>query len=292
MKRTRLGRALDVIKVDDADQIHALANDERIDRVFDLQPTLNAIILRKTLGTLSYRGQRFPTMTRRGNAIRATQQDQLWDRCNAKAAGMAEGPDVLLPLAGWVQGHDVRTDPGILVQQVVGSIFSETYVATTDSWAAAVTLDNAIRSGSLVKMLWWKVTGKVTRAKRLLASLVNNDLAGVHGTGVALHNIVASIRLMRQLYLDQTSRNTLTPEDAVRECLMPPPVVLRQATAEGTVSGCPFAKYSLLLLELGAAYKKGASVDMVFMNGSWSRCPAEQWVPAVLAGVWKRAAMI
>jgi len=176
-----------------------------------------------------------------------------------------------------------------LVQQVVGSIFSDQFKATSESWAAAITLDAAVRSKNVPKMLWWKITGKVRKAKRLLSAMVNNDLSGVHGTGVALHNIVTSIRLMRTYYADEKMRKSLTPEQAADQCLSPPPVVLRQAKASGEVSGCPFSKYSLLLLKLGDGNKDKQSKDLIFMTSSWSRCPAEKWVPAVLAGVWKMA---
>jgi len=45
---------------------------------------------------------------------------------------------------------------------------------------------------------------------------------------------------------------------------------------------------SLFFLELGSASKGAANRDLVFLNQSWSRCPAEKWVPALLEGVWTR----
>jgi hypothetical protein len=289
MKRTKFSGVLDVIEVDDPDQIRALANDERIDRQFALHPTVNSLILKKTLSTLSYSGVRFPTMTPKGDTLRSKNQDALWDKCNLKAAALESGTESLTDLVHWVRGDDANIEPGILVQQAVGCLFSDQFKATRESWAAALTLDSAIRSKNFLKMFWWKITGKIDKAKRLLAGMVNNDLSGVHGTGVALHNIVASIRLMRTYYADEKLRRSLTPEEAVDKCLSPPPVVLRQAKAPGEVSGCPFSKYSLLLLKLGEGDKNKQSKDLIFMTGSWSRCPAEKWVPALLAGVWKRA---
>lgn len=289
MTQTGIAKTLDVIVVDNAAQIAALSNDSRIDRLFELQPASNRATLKRTLNTLSYQGVRFPTITPKDDVTRAANQSKLWDICNQKAADLRSAQAAMASLAKWVQGDNTITDPGILVQQAVGSIFSDQFKATNESWAAALTLATAIRSNNSLKMFWWKITGKVTKAKRLLASMVNEDLSGVHGTGVALHNIVASIKLMRGYYADATIRKTLTPEQAAEMSLSPPPVVLRQATASGEVSGCPFSKYSLLLLKLGEGDKEKQAKNLIFMTDSWSRCPAEKWVPALLEGVWEKA---
>jgi hypothetical protein len=64
---------------------------------------------------------------------------------------------------------------------------------------------------------------------------------------------------------------------------------MRLATADAEVGGCPFKKGAFLILSLGSASKGKANRDLVFMSQSWSRCPAENWVPALLEGIWKRA---
>ena len=70
------------------------------------------------------------------------------------------------------------------------------------------------------------------------------------------------------------------------ECLIAPTNVVRQAKTSGEVSGCPFRRGSLFILELGSASKGAANRDLVFLSQSWSRCPAEKWVPSLLEGVW------
>jgi hypothetical protein len=80
----------------------------------------------------------------------------------------------------------------------------------------------------------------------------------------------------------------MTTDAAVDECLVAPPTVVRQAETSGEVGGCPFRKGSLFILELGSASKGAANRDLVFLSQSWSRCPAEKWVPALLEGVWTR----
>ncbi len=75
---------------------------------------------------------------------------------------------------------------------------------------------------------------------------------------------------------------------AVEQSLSAPPVVYRQALQEGAVAGCPYSKATLFLLKLQDANRDHQAKDMIFMTGTWSRCPAEQWIPAVIAGTWKR----
>jgi len=140
-----------------------------------------------------------------------------------------------------------------------------------------------------LKLLWWSLTGRVRKAKALLASKVSGDLSGVHATGIALHNIVNSFQLMRTLFGDISQRTTLSSEEVSRRCVLAPASVLRQATDAGKVTGCPFGRLSLFIVALGEAQRKYGSEDVIFLKNSWSRCPAEQWVPALLEGVWRRA---
>src|SRR5208282_4494945 len=97
-------------------------------------------------------------------------------------------------------------------------------------------------------MLWWFVTGKVRRAKWLLASMVNGDLSAVNGIGIASRNIVKSLVQMRRLYSDPDVRSAISAEDAASRCLTAPVSLFRQATSAGELRGCPFSKYSLFVL--------------------------------------------
>ena len=138
-------------------------------------------------------------------------------------------------------------------------------------------------------MLWWQIIGKAKHAKILLGSKVNDDVVAMHGVAIAAHNLVVTIRRLKSLYADEATRNHLTPAMAVERSLSAPPVVYRQALPAGAVAGCPYSKFTLFLLKLKDANKDGKAKDMVFMTGTWSHCPAERWIPAVISGVWKRA---
>jgi hypothetical protein len=138
------------------------------------------------------------------------------------------------------------------------------------------------------KMLGWRISGRLERAKTLLASMVNGDLAAVNAIIAAPQLIVDGLHKMRQLAADPALRSSITTDAAVDECLFAPTTVVRQAKTSGEVGGRPFRRGSLFILGLGSASKGAANRDLVFLSQSWSRCPAEKWVPALLEGVWTR----
>ena len=170
-----------------------------------------------------------------------------------------------------------------------GRLFSETFVASAQSWDAATTLVKAPRSSNVPKLIWWRISGKLRRAKRQLATMVNNDLSAVNAIGIAVHNLVKSLRRMRAIYSDSNLRRTLSPADAAKQCLVAPASVFRQATVAGQLNGNPFSSNSLFILNIGEAAKLEGAGALVFVRDSWSSCPAERWVPAMLEGVWVRA---
>jgi hypothetical protein len=290
LKRRAVPGLIDLFEVSDPAEIETLARDTRIDRRFDSGGCpINRLLLERSLMVLSFRGRRFPTIVSRDDAERARRQRELWNRLSDSAAGIKDGPDELGPLARWVRGVGSDDELGIFVQQLLGRLFSNQFVATEKSWNAAKILVAAPRSKNLPKMAWWFISGKVRRAKRLLAGMVAGDLSAVNAIGIAAHNVVKSIRQMRELYANASIRSTLTAEAAAEQCLFAPVSVYRQATAAGQLGDCMFSKDSLFVLAIGEASRKPGGRRLVFMDDTWSQCPANVWVPAMLQGVWKRA---
>ncbi len=119
--------------------------------------------------------------------------------------------------------------------------------------------------------------------------MVGGDLAGVHAVGIALHNIVSGIARMQQIFRDRSQGDVLTAEAAGARCLFAPGSVLRQPTDTATSDAGNLTPETLVLLKLQDANAHAPSGDIAFLRESWSRCPAEQWVPALLEGVWRRA---
>lgn len=290
MKRIRIPRLVDVVISDDAGEIEALAQKPELDREYANDSlAVNGYVLRHLKKTLQIDGRLFPTITAREDQGRAAAQEALWARLNALAPGLSEGPDEVEGIAAFVRGEGPADACGPLVQQVVGRLFAPDFKAIPKSWAAAVMLDKAVRTMNPALFAWWSVAMRVKRAKRLLSKMVGGDVAGIHAVGIAVHNIVSGINLMRVLFSDPQQRTALSPEAASAKCLFAPAMVVRQPTRECPFANGRFKPATLVLLKLGAANEKSHNRNTAFLRETWSRCPAEQWVPAFLEGVWRRA---
>jgi hypothetical protein len=215
-------------------------------------------------------------------------QDELWSRLNVKADEVKHGPAQVEPLAEWVRGIGTADKLDLLVQQSIGRLFVETFTATDESLAAARLVLEAASSSNVLRMLGWRISGRLEQAKTLLASMVNGDLVAVNAMITARQLIVDGLLKMRQLAANPAFRSSITTDAAVDEYLFAPTAVVRQVKTSGEVGGCPFRRGSLFLLGLGSASQGAANRDLVFLSQSWSRCPAEKWVPALLEGVWTR----
>jgi len=289
MKRTYFLGITDVVVVTDPAEIRTISNDSRFDRDFiGHGPVLNVQRLRKMLRIFSLDGRLFPPMLPRTNPSRAAAQDELWSRLNVNADEVKHGPVELKLLAEWVRGFGTSEELDLLVQQSIGRLFVETFTATEESLAAAHMVLEAASSSNVLKMLGWRISGRMEGAKTLLASMVNGDLTGVLAMITARQLIVDGLHKMRHLATDPAVRSSMTTDAVVDECLLAPTTVVRQAKTSGEVGGCPFRRGSLFILGLGSASKGPANRDLVFLSQSWSRCPAEKWVPALLEGVWTR----
>jgi hypothetical protein len=290
LKHKHIPGLLNVFEVNDPEEIQSLANSDLVDRSFDTGTCpLNWLLLRRTLSVFTFRGLRFPTMEPRQCPSRANAQDELWRRLNAQVEAVRAGPVELADLADWVRGSGSDADIGILAQHLLGRLFRDDFKATPESWRAAILLASAPRSSNPLKLGWWFVTGKVKRAKRLLAGLVNDDLSAVNAIGIAVHNLVKGLRQMRLLYGDTATRSALPPPTAAELCLRGPVSLYRQAIAPGKLGDRIFSKGSLFFLNIESARQLRDGRSVVFMENSWSRCPAASWVPAMLEGVWRRA---
>jgi len=290
MKRIRIPGLVDIVTSEDSAEIESFAQDPTLDRAFsDRSVPANGQILQRVLGILQLGGKPFPTVAPRAAQRRAEAQDALWSRLNALAPAYSAGPEELESLAAFVRGVGPDDSCGILVQQVVGRLFSPDFQATPTSWNAALLLDKAVHTLNPALIVWLALTKQVDPAKQLLSGMVGGDLAGVHAVGVALHNIVSGVNLMRQLYSDPAGQTVLSPETAGSRCLFAPANVLRQPTAPVSSVNGDLETGTLVILSLQAANANAPDANLAFLRETWSRCPAEQWVPALLEGIWRRA---
>ena len=290
MKRIRVPGVVDIVSSDDASEIEAFAQDSNLDRAYgDHSILTNGKILQRVQDTLQFEGKPFPTVSPRCAEGRAAAQEALWRRLNSITPGYSAGPDQLENLAAFVRG-EVKDDAcGPLVQQVVGELFSATFKASAESWNAALVLNEALHTLNPALLVSLAITKRVDDAKQLLSSMVGGDLAAVHAIGVAVHNIVNGVNAMRELYNDPSNRTALSPEAAGDRCLFAPESVLRQPIAPDNAAGNELETGTLVVLNLQAANAKTPNSDLAFLRNSWSQCPADRWVPALLEGIWRRA---
>ena len=290
MKRIRIPGVVDIVISSEAAEVVSFAQDPKLDRAYsDHSILVNGMILRRICRTLQLGGKRFPTVTPKSDPARAAAQLALWQRLSEISLALSNGPADLEDLAAYVRGQGADDACGPLVQAVVGRLFNPGFKATSESWNAAVLLNKAPRTMNPILLLWWMLTHKVDRAKQLLSAMVGADLAGLHAVGIAVHNVVNGITVMRQLYRDPSIRTSLSPEMAGSKCIFAPEAIMRQPTSPTGANGGEFATGTVVILSLQTANTNGPNDDLPFLRNTWSRCPAEQWVPALLQGTWRRA---
>jgi len=292
-KAIRIPGLIDILLADTPDAILSLTSDNRLDRKFVAEgPILNRVIARRIRRVLHVNGTPLPPVAPRDAPGRAERQEQLEDTINTKLDCLVNDDRHLDELAAHVLG---RRDPdtlGVQVQEVVGQLFAPDYTASPQRWKAAQLLDSAARSFNPIRQIWWRLTGRVDEARRLLSEPVAGDPAAVHTTGIAVHNLVRSFEIMRELASRPQNLRALTSDAVVARCLVAPESVLRQAVQQGTTAAGSFRPGTLVVLRLEAARARTIRRDIAFMTAgrSWSRCPANRWVVALLTAVWDRAA--
>ena len=290
MTRLRIPGLIDVLRVADPAQIAELGQDARLDRDYVARgPLLNRIIVTRTRKALSLNGAPWPPVAPHGAQRPTAGQAALEARLSALAAAWRPDDPSVRALASYVRGANAPESAGPLAQEAIGRLFRPDYRADAESWAAAEVMGKAPRSFNPLLRLRWALTGAVAKARALLADKVGGDPGGLNGTGVAVHNLVASLKLMRALWANPHARRRLSPEAAAAQCLVAPVQVMRQPKVAGHASAGDFDEATLVLLQLRVAQARSPGARTAFMAGSWSRCPAHAWIPALLAEVWRGA---
>jgi hypothetical protein len=283
MRSIRIPFLIDLKRADDKPDIRALTLDERLDRDFVQRgPLINRILTGRINGALRVDGKPLPAVAPRHDAERARQQAALHARLDP-AKDRLWDDETLNALIAAVCGNTGADTIGPAAQQAVGRLFDPKYVGNSESFAAARDLDDAVRTPNLIRWLMLYATGKLRHSRRLLAQRVDGDLAGVHGTGVAVHNMVRGFARMRELWSAQPRPS---PDDVLRACLFAPKTVLRQATAPGATIAGEVRPGTLVLLELDTLRERSPDAEAVFMAGTWAECPAGAFVAGLMRAVW------
>jgi len=286
MRSIRIPFLIDLKRVESGPDIRAMVADQRVDRDFVSRgPLVNRLLVGRITGALGVDGKPLPSVAPRGDAERAHNQAALHQRLDP-AKGPLWDEETLQRLVAAVRSSAGADTIGPAAQQAVGRLFRKDYVGDAASFEAARDLDDAVRTANPVRWFKLHMLGQLRRSRRLLAERVGGDLAGVHGTGIAVHNIVHGLEHMRELWRAQPRPAT---EDVVQACLFAPQRVLRQATAKGGTLAGDVRPGTLVLLELEKAREVSPGAETVFMAGTWAECPAGAFVAALLRAVWEDA---
>lgn len=287
----RIPGLVDIKKVDDKAEILTLSLDARLDRRFESRgPLVNRFLMSRIRNALRVDGRPLPAVAPRGDTERASAQVALRHRLQPGNGTPLWDEPTLAALVAAVRGDDGAPEIAPAAQQAVGRLFAPDYVGDAASFQAAKDLDDAIRTRNPLRSIQLKITGRLRRARKLLAKRVNGDLAGVHATGIAVHNLVRGFQTMRDLW--RRSRPRPSADEAVGRCLYAPETVVRQATAKGGTLVGEVRPGTLVLYQLDTVRARAPGAEAVFMAGTWAECPAVAFVPALLRAVWERAVAV
>jgi hypothetical protein len=276
----------DLRLVGDKAEVPPLSANKDLDRRFDkIGPLINRFTVGNIRNVMQVDGKPLPSVAPRGDATRAHSQQALRKRLDP-AAGPLWDAETLVRLVAAVRDTG-SADLAPATLQAVGRLFAPSFVGDARSFGAAKAFDDAIHSRNPIKLLLLHATGKLRRARRLLAELVGGDLAGVHAVGIAAHNMVRGLEKMREIYHAGGPRPST--EEAVRRCMFAPPTVVRQATASASTVAGDVKHGTLVLYQLDKMREKSPDAEVVFMAGTWAECPALFFVPALYRAVWDGA---
>ena len=168
-------------------------------------------------------------------------------------------------------------------------MFDPAYGSDDEVWEAARKVEFHLRSWNpLLRLVRW-LSGDLQRAQKVLTRAAGGDAASVHGTGVAVHNLVESLEWMRTARADRARAVRLTPVTAARAALRAPQTVVRAGVRDADLSAGTVRAGTIVALDTRAAATRSMDADLAFLAGSWSGCPADAWVLALLEEIWRRS---
>lgn len=288
-KRVHIPGLIDLLKIDDPELILQLNANPAIDRnVTPCGPLLNRRLPALVKENLNFSGTLSPVIRARSDEGRVALSAMLYRRFADPS--LYESPDwsrCVAALGAWLQSEEDEAVAGVALQQLIGGILVPDYSADRASWEAAVVFDREVRALSPVARLRQRLTQSVERARGILMERAQGNVAGVHGTGVAIHNLVASLSLLRDLRRKKTA---MSGAEAARTCRKAPKTVLRQVRE--AIDLPPFGQLqpgTLILFALDDAQRTSGDIRIAFLDGSWSGCPATQFSVRLMEASWEAA---
>ncbi|HEU4367114.1 MAG TPA: peroxidase family protein [Methylomirabilota bacterium] len=289
--RIRIPFVLDLAIVRDDAEMTRLNNDRDISREVSGTGGIFHRLIRKRIESLRVdAARRLPTFEPRANQAREAAQKAAEARLTALAS-TAQPFDrhAVATLARYVAGHDPAVPVGVTVQHLVGRMLDPAYVATAESYRAARDVAAVFSACPFraLRVLWWRLTGRLAASKQRIWDLAQNDPVVIHATALAMHQLVESLARMRKAMRTDGPWDT-TPAEAAAWALSAPPRLVRECVMK-TKGATRFRRGTLVFFRLGKIHKDTESNDLGFSRKQWSECPAHAIVPRLLADVWAAA---
>jgi hypothetical protein len=285
--RLRVPLLFDVVIVSEADHIHWLNQHPGVVREVDpARSVLHRVVDQRLRADLGFGGELLPVFKPRSDAQRARQQQALEARLE-DLRGLP-GPE-RDEIADYVSGKRGSDEIGVAVQQWCGRLFYPQYRAARDTYEAAKLLATW-PSAPPWKTWRERRSGRLQRAKDLVAKEADGDVHCIHGTTIGMENVARTVRKLRVAAQDERKK-TLAPDDILRECLAAPPAVLRSCDYEvkAPFLAEPLTRQTLVVLLVARAFRASGDLDVAFLRDGWSRCPAHEVIPEMLRSVWHAA---
>jgi hypothetical protein len=289
-RRIRLPLIVDVVLVSDPAEIRAINEADAVDRNFiGRGPLINRLIVARIRRWFGIMGQLLPSLTPRGDHVRAERQSELAAKLDPSAGARLWTDEQIVTLASYVRGAGSADDASIMTQQIVGNLFDTLYRADQATWKAARMIDR-FRDGFSPIQIVWQLTGQLARARALLVDRANKDRWCMHGTAIGVHGIVQALARMRELRATRTAAS-VCDNAVLGQCLAPPRQVPRtvEAPFETPVVDGGLRVGDIVVLQLATAGTQAPDPEMVFMHRHWNACPARAFVTGLLLTVWRRS---
>ena len=281
----------DVLLVDEPDLMRRLNQDPQIVRALEPSGRWVNEMLRGHLKRHMRAGDTpLPTFANRSDLAARERQKATAVRLEALAAtGLEAHAGDTHRLAAYVAGG-AEVEIGVIAQRMVGRLFRPDYTATPESYRAAITVASATKWIPVVTaLLRW--SGRLPRAIVLVWKQAGNDTYCIHGTAIAMHNLVDTLRDMRAGFARGEAGRFPTAADAVRGYLRAPPALLRCSAGDVRVDGLaqPLRAGTIVIFQLAKVVRATGETDRAFARGEWNECPASGVAFRLLEQVWEAA---
>lgn len=284
--RLRVPGLIDVVLTSDPEQIAWLNRHPDVTRPLDRGASLlHRMMHGRLTRDLGFDGCALPVFLSREDDERALRQASLAASLEqAASAASVEREDIAAHIAGVA-----TTDLGPTVQQWCGRLFVDGYRSTPESYAAGRLLAEWPAAAPWTA-LRARLSGRLERAKALIADAAGGDPHCIHATSIGMENIARTVREMQRA-AQLPELDGASAERVLARCLRAPPAVLRgcQAQVQVPFLAQPLTRRSLVVFLVARAYAASGDLDVAFLAGGWSACPARHLVPEMLREAWSTA---